>query len=81
MLQHHDMYRDGVERHQREAHAWATADRFGRAERASRLEARKRRGERARSHAHKHSMHARVRALRMHVRAWVSPLVPHTHHH
>jgi len=81
MLQHHDIYREGVERHQREARAWATADRLGRTARASDRAAKGRPKEYARSHARSHQVRARVRALRMHMRALVSPLVPHTRHH
>jgi hypothetical protein len=36
MLQHPDVFRDGAERHQREARAWAEANALGRAMRATR---------------------------------------------
>ena len=81
MLQHHDIYREVAERHQREVRARATVDRLGRSARETRNEAMRRWNGRIRSHAHSHSMHARVRALRMQMRAWVSPLVPHIRHH
>ena len=74
MLQHHDMYREGVERHQAEARRWAEADRLGRLARANRPR-------RDRSlHRHHHSWRTHRRALRMHLHAMVSPLAMRMHH-
>lgn len=74
MLQPNDAYREGAERHQAEARRWAEIDRLGRLARANRPSRIKH------PHRHHHTLQTHLRALRMHVRAMLTPNHAHGHH-
>ena len=75
MLQHNDDYRERAQRRQAEARRWAEVDHLSRLPSANRL----RRRARASHRQHHHSLHTRLRAMRMHLHAMHSPfhLRPH----